>query len=96
MSHYHAALALDYFQARARTERTQKTLGEIVQHLTATYALPAEEAEATHEEARALATQRGLLATYDPHQIIDLNTNTMRMCSGCAQCQVPSGQRERY
>lgn len=86
MPRFHVQLVLDYFQARPRTERTEATLGEIIEHLATTYALPAEVARATHQEARTLATQRGLLTTYDLHQIVDLNTHTTRLCGGCAQC----------
>ena len=61
MPTFHARLALEYFQARPRHERTTATLSDICTQLSLSYALSAASETAILAEALHLAKQRGLL-----------------------------------
>lgn len=60
MSDYHVRLALEYFQARPRTEQAERTLESIVAHVCTTYALSRDETAQVQDEAQRRARQRGL------------------------------------
>jgi|RhiMetdeSRZDD1v2_1073273.scaffolds.fasta_scaffold930461_3 hypothetical protein len=59
MLSYHTRLALEYFQARPRNERSPGILRGIVTHVCLRYALSAEATQAVQAEALREAQRRG-------------------------------------
>ena len=62
MAEFHVRLALDYLQARSRSDWTEAALAGIVQHISDTYLLSLAERQEVQQAALAQAHQRQLLA----------------------------------